>query len=355
MKLIQLIVLTYLALISCTPSVSKTKEKLSPKEEKVIADFSYLKRKLADLPTSGRTDRRPWDGYYWPKIKGGIYARLFGVPLSPAEKLQAVFPQSQILKSAATEPDSETAAWAGICNGVAEAAVDIDIPSETVVYKNVEFKPYELKAIAGQLLANGNGSYVFLGARNNGAAIPVDPSGRPIFPVVRDTNPGAFHIFLASQIGITKRPMFIDTQIDDVVLAWPVFEYSAVGPATLTASETILAKKHNPYAASYVKFTTTLKMSDSHQTVVSAPNTFNTKEKQYSYILELNNENKIIGGEWLDPLDHPDFIYGRNVDFNWKTVAGASDLEAILSSTERKPFDPTPLLNHPDNKVPLPY
>lgn len=337
---------------SCTKTdnLSKTKEIINSGEKTSLSSLSATESRLSNLPKSGRAAIRPWNGFYWPYAKGGMFRRVLGEK-SPMEKWAAVFPTSPLLEPDRAEKTPSGEWWFGFCNSVAEASVTVPEPLEVVTYKNVAFYPHDVKAIYARIFSRLATSKppVLVGTRNLHSSSPVDNNGRPTELEARDLNPGSFHILLANQLGNLKKPILMDIRDDDVVLIFPAFQFSSqiVGPVTDKKTLKLLRKYASSEAKNFFEVKTQVEFSDSHLTLVSNPKNLNTVKASYFYYLETDREGKIVGGEWKKNTAHPDFIYYRDLT-GWERTAGGIELTELLTKGLKAQYDPSKHLQHPD-------
>lgn len=301
-----------------------------------------------------------WSGYYWPNYVGGLgfryndpyfpkgkwskslsYVRSkpsSGVPLdyfSPSEKYDLVMgvspeeagsltTQQWNLASAEFKQTGKVETWQGICNGWAAASISFIAPQRPVVIPSargdITFQVEDIKALGSLLFAAGQFESVFNGFRCN----EEHPSGdgeHSDKPECFDINPADWHLLVTHQLGMKKKPFIIDYIQSKEVWNKPVVGYAVSyfnikrrGETSDNFQDVVVPAKrviaYRRYRAKDAAFMVGVKMralllfganEDSHvgQTL---------KTVEYQYLLELDENYKIIGGEW-ETENHPDFAW----------------------------------------------
>lgn len=350
-----------LFLVSCGKQrgqVSTLFEKWSEKNDPNRMNASYI-YKLSELPMSGQLDRKPWSDYYWPSVGGGIayrwndisdsfnyslYSKLqilqMSIPerykLSPAEKFD-------ILRGDYTFPlvhkERERTRlvkdhWEGLCHGWASASFNYVEPMFVELINddgvNIPFASSDVKA----LLALYNAYYsksetIILGGRCNNKILEnfkIDD-----IDDCRDINAASFHIVLSNEIGIKKQGFVADLTVYLEVWNHPIYSFTSkiikekneatAGAAFGTVKEIdietqiIYVIEINPY---YISLDDKQPMST----------------KLYSYRLELDVNDNIIGGVWYSK-EHPDFLWRSAKN---DTFTGDFELLNKLYKKSQNPF-----------------
>ena len=299
-------------------------EAWNPTNAPLRMDPSYVAN-LDRLPLSGRLSVMPWTDTYWPSNRGGISQRWYTnnpqnfsyqppsadqvrnmsndqlAQLSPAEKYDIYMGRYDYptVKSERARTSPNLASWEGLCHGWAPASYLFSEPGAVTLAGvggvGVPFGSSDVKALITYTQALLNQSPVRgLGARCDTSDLNS--------PACRDANAGAFHVVLANQIGIRQQSFLIDINRDYQVWNQPITSYTSQvrgyqnpspGAAIGTVREA-LVESSVTYAV------------ESNPTWRAAATAFNTKN--YSYRLELNSNNDIIGGEWFS-ADRPDFLW----------------------------------------------
>jgi hypothetical protein len=320
-----------------------------------------LSYKLSSLPSSGSVDQVPWPGSYWPAYLDSInhrwagagtesaaakYGRAFGVSgvekqvssgfgIGMCSSCRTCFSHSQCkskVEACARRPGETLGrcipTWWGVCHAWAPAAILEPEPAGPVTTGGVTFNVNDIKALI--TLAYNKTDYKFVSLRCNENAskgeVRYDAYGRPTGDDVecRDTNPGTFHVVLANYVGIRRESFVEDRVFDYEVWNQPVLSYKVLEEQPVSAAE---ANKLVGASGSTYKFNTDAKSFHRMKVQVvwvkeaeAAPATDRALVPQvtkysgvdtYSYVLELDGQGKIIGGEWLgtSKKDHPDFLW----------------------------------------------
>lgn len=288
------------------------------------------------LPLSGQIEGEPWSDTYWPSYQGGIAQRWYGnsslnqfeytphsheeashlslaelAGLSPAEKydLYTGSPRDGLLDHERRRVGPSDAPWEGLCHGWAAASLTFSEPKPLLAKGPnglvIPFGAADLKALLSLAQGNyGTTPVQFLGSRCK-SDLQRDPEAS-MSPPCRDTNAGSFHLVLANRIGLRKKGFVMDVTRDREVWNHPVFAYRSriestrfpsPGAAPGTDLEIVVTTEVD-YTIETLPSWTSL--------VGTAGNDSRTGE--YRYVLEIDGEGSIIGGEWLQE-DRPDFLW----------------------------------------------
>lgn len=325
-----------------------------------LEDFFNVtfERRYLKLPLVGEVDPMPWPSGYWPTHLDGINHEWSSGSASPAEKYARAFGldtqtfmnqvsevngvlSKKSRKACATNEDCSALndgsvcgkrkgelsgycipAWFGICHAWAPAAILEPEPKCSAVVNGVEFKPMDIKALLTEVYDGSDIPTVFTGARFNGVGNETrDQFGRHPDPRYRDLGAGFFHIAIANLLGKLKTSFIVDAAVGREVWNQPVRGYQILEetPMTLEHGATthfgVKEYPFNPAAASLVyvvtRFTWVVESLEDGALVLTQDPSRYTKSADYSYLLELNEDNEIIGGEWVDKSlsEHPDFLW----------------------------------------------
>lgn len=294
-----------------------------------------FERVFAALPKNGNLDKKPWSDSYWPTKAGGLGQRWNDssisdddnfkykpyafqslrtmsqaelAKLSPAEKFDILtgsydYPLLNYERGR-TRPDAE--GWEGLCHGWASAAMNFEEP-KSVAVKNqhgivIPFGAADVKALLDLYSGNFNSArYYFVADRCN-----IDISEHPEAannPECRDVNAGTFHLVLTNKLGIQKDGFVADITRDLQVWNQPIHSFS---------TEIVSEKEGaSPGAAPGTTREVTVKTQMGYivesGTEWDAGASYNYA-REYDYRLELNANDQIIGGTWLEE-GRPDFIW----------------------------------------------
>jgi hypothetical protein len=278
------------------------------------------------LPLTGslRDSATIWSDSYWPRNEGGIARRWQDISgrvkykllsekearaltaeeirkLSPAEKFDLLqddysfsFTRKIKRQNPLNRPD-----WEGICHGWSQASVHHpQFQSRTLKNsegKEIEFASSDIAGIISYYYARvGGGKIRMLGRRCR------ENEGNTSIKCT-DMNAGAFHIVLTNLIR-EKKSLIMD--LDPYKHVW---NYPILGYETRVLEE----KKPSPQAAHgtvrELLISTKLYFAQETGPEWNPPVRVEGK-KDYWYWLELDKDDRIIGGEWSD-TNHPDFAW----------------------------------------------
>ncbi len=327
----------------------------------------------------------PWTDSYWPTYAGQI-ANRYNDPnyngamiwkynydyliqnlgrggveeMSPAEKYDLLMGDSsftltkKMIYAGAPYADAEgkVETWFGLCHGWAAASFMLDRPSRAVNVKapdgrSITFTPSDLKALSTLLWANGSGRTKFIGGRCNEKKPERDDGMRETRPDCFDTNPATWHLSVVNQIGVNKRSFVMDASAGYEVWNQPVFgyQYRYINPNTDKSGDKLSQMKvrlrdlkndayaehrspNTEYVVKVVMSVTYVTEDEPSELLTDGPENDIYRAVNYTYDLELDRDDNIIGGEWHGSL-HPDFL--------WVPVRGAkasSQGDAWLKSRE---------------------
>lgn len=315
--------------------------------------------------TQGSVSQRPWSDSYWPYYTGILANRYadrsfprsrkweenndyilknLGLGdvenLSPAEKYDLLLGNKDFSLTKAMLQESgsmrgengEVEAWMGICHGWAAAAIMLDRPSKKIEVTTpngtkIPFYPSDIKALASLLWANAEAPNRFIGGRCDEKNPRKDRRGRPINLDCLDSNPATWHLAVVNQLGFEKRSFVMDATYDYQVWNHPLvsYKYSYVNPRTgenVDSLQKALVKrvdfpedKYRTVRArgtdSIVGINMILQYAAENSPVARDRDNESydvTSTVRYQYDLELDQDGRIIGGEW-HTLTHPDFLW----------------------------------------------
>jgi hypothetical protein len=222
--------------------------------------------------------------------------------------------------------------WMGYCHGWSPASFMMARPTQAISVLAADgrtvipFYPDDIKALATLLWAKGYTSVKHISSRCH-AKLPPDGDRRITQPECLDTNPGTWHLSLVNQIGVSRRSFIFDKTYDYEVWTHPLlsYKYSYFNPVTKIVTDSlseatvpIQSFQNDPFSqyrsnqTSYVagvalEFTYLTETAPSH----SNNDTSNEDSRiamRYIYDLELDSDQRIIGGEWYHNA-HPDFLF----------------------------------------------
>jgi len=334
------------------------------------------------LPLKGdvtATSEKGWSSSYWPRTRGYIAERWqnpsetgvlkfkhYRLPtpyeiqamspdqinlLSPAEKFDIARGRLDLPTQAALtkdDPDPKTDWWRGLCNGWTLASVNVNEP-KPIVYENkrmnlkIPLNSGDIKGLLSYYYSYDRSPSHYIGKScRSGKKFLFDIDGS-----CKDVNAAAFHIALTNELGIKKNPLAMDR--DPSVQVWnqPFVKYETVVDRVESRD---ISKKATDGTRREVYVTTTVTFAneqykidpseiaegrtrefyedDTHSHATAYP-VLGTPEQEYGtavykYVLELDANDRIIGGDWIDGSDrHPDLIWVQ--DFNLPKVGYDKD------------------------------
>lgn len=294
------------------------------------------------LSSQGSIPDQLWSDTYWPSQEGGAAWRWQfgkakdskGIPtnphfyklnspqklsrmtdeqinqLSPAEKYDIAtgrFDYPTVRKEMnRTHPGKEK--WAGLCHAVAIVTSFYKEPQNTPVLaklpdgtqRTIQFYSSDIKALLA-LAADRGGYYP---TPSSGARCRSSNSNSA---ECWDMNPATFYIVTTNVVGILKSPLLLDVDPGPEVWNSVIKSYSSV----LTRKQGI-SPNAAPGTAREVRVDMTVKHTIGAQPAKKAIGaTFSSSV--YSFTLELDAYDNIIGGEWISKL-RPDFVWTANPD-----------------------------------------
>uniref|UniRef100_H3G521 Transglutaminase elicitor n=1 Tax=Phytophthora ramorum TaxID=164328 RepID=H3G521_PHYRM len=323
----------------------------------IECNFNVLK----DSYSSAVCDVLPWSGDYWPSYKDGINFVWKDGDASPAEKYATAFgleaasfkdsislstgvlSESYEGSTCASDSDCDSLGdgslcgiregetsgyciptWVGICHAWAAAAMFEAEPKCDVVKNNVTFHSVDMKALISQLYDGAAIDVVFTGARFNGPDTPeeLDEYGRYVDAARKDINPAFFHIAAANILGKQHQTFIVDVSSNSEVWNQPVQKYEFLETEIIIDTAEACGKHFG--TTSYPFNSAMVQLAQVKTTVTWAVEAYvdgplvSTGDvdnylvsNEYEYLLELDANDAIIGGEWVGDSKeaHPDFLW----------------------------------------------
>ncbi len=261
-------------------------------------------------------------------------------------------------KAAQWEIDNHNRAqpnWYGHCNGTGVSVSRYQNPVRNVTRPKgcaagsagcTEFTPADIRALLSEMNMNAKAKFI---SGNRCRLANAELVKRPILranPQVMDecddVNPGSFHVGLVNFLGRAKQPIVFDEHQDEEVWNYPIYAYDYASEGPWTEDQAVAGLRNsikdangnslfpamdswifNPRARSFIRITMNVYYRDATFDFTGAGTKPDPKKNTYEYILELDDSDRIIGGEWMgasrayDPnftMDttrryHPDFIW----------------------------------------------
>lgn len=292
-------------------------------------EFSLLWSELERFKSGAAIpERKPYLDSWYPQSKGGTD---IGGALKRYDK---AFYNSQA-KAALWEATQHSggAAWAGHCDGTSAASIRYQNPRLEVrrpagcdpanTSGCTVFSPSDIRALLTEISMNAKAKFL-AGERCEKRAAdfgqePFPRSQPERMDACGDANPASFHAGVINFLGRMKQPLIFDFTAAQEVWNFPIYSYSYQASATLTPAQAMTEMGlsgsnwiFNPAASVLRKITMTLHYRESQFDLNGAgtvPSELNSKT--YTYILEFDAQEKLVGGEWSggSRLDHPDFLW----------------------------------------------
>ena len=291
---------------------------------------------LFELPLSGSIDAPPWSGSYWPKHKGGIAYRWMVdeshdfdlldmeeidsadpdtiAMLSPAEKYDLYVGNQHwaLTHRALAESRPTEATWTGYCHGWASASAEYPEPEPVTVTTpdgiEIPFGSSDIKALLsyfrGEILRS---TYV-------GHDWSVQPrvmgsvcgSQMPSDAACHDVNPGALHLALANRVGVQGRNLFLDVEPRFERWNQPIYRYqSKFLTSRLPSDNAAQGTVEEIIVQTRVEWTA--EIEPSWDPVLGSSGQAMHSEL-YEYTLELDEAQRVIGGQWVTKLEPGGYI-----------------------------------------------
>lgn len=260
------------------------------------------------LPALGEASFLPRSGYWYPESKQGLNTT------DVLTKYDYAFNQGKNLAySWEAQNRHSQVSWHGHCNGYAASALRHREPKHDVQVGDVIFTRKDIKALLTSIYMGVR--YRFLGGRR----CEHDPT-KPLLPDDRqacdDINAALFHVVLANWVGVRKQAIIFDRNADFQVWNFPLYGYqSQATPITAQQAMQHLGYSNssytvNPQATRFLHVSTTVFYADAVNEGEVLDHTEEALEN-YKYVLELDDEGRIIGGEWTlaSRSWRPDFLW----------------------------------------------
>jgi len=349
-------------------------------------NFSHLgasyEYELASLPRQGEAQTIPWAGWYWATAADAInyrwdgpttdsptakYAKAFGI--NPKKLENALSKKSGIdsrrgrarpctRDSQCNSNNGEVCAkrhgkgrglciptWFGQCHAWAPAAIMEPEPEHAVTYNGVNFKVQDIKALITYVYNNVDTDQLADRCNTNSPDVTYDEYGRPESVKCRDTNAGSFHIIATNWLGLQGKSFVEDRVWDDEVWNQPMRGYNIRKQDQV--SEAQAAQLMGVQGATYVFNSNAVSfyhviMDVEYITESGASTDGNLNEDHYTnidtveYLLELDGQGRIIGGEWIDNAPHADFLWvptskAGDVRLGWRYKIEYAKVKQILN------------------------
>ena len=289
-----------------------------------------LENKLDLLPQSFEISKLPGTDWNWPLKEGGIlnrwavkkqndrypynffsYEELKNVDLSqlsPSEKFDLYLENNdwtfskKIKKLQANLSDSDFKTQLAF----SETILKFKNPHPTFIEGknslNIPFGSSDIKALlfASVLLQEKTNTKII----GSPCKIVFDKGDAKDFEQCEGLNPGSFHILLTNYIGLRSQGIIVDLKRDKKLELRPVIGFVSnfqdiVGAFSSSASK---KTKKEILVTTFIKF-----IEPRIPKWISEPSSSSRGYESYTYTLELDENNNIIGGTWIS-FGRPDFV-----------------------------------------------
>jgi len=344
---------------------SKLNEKLSPSEKYDLLvgnhDFNFTKAILEELD---------FRASHKPSFVSSNSSSTKDTEIDPDDNHESSRFSEDKRKNGFTvwrDSSSHYAYWSGICDGWSPASIYLPRPVKPVTVKSfdgspITFYPDDLKALGSYLFARTNTPY-FASMQYSFAGQACREKGKPKLnhdgkvedSACNDLDPGVWHLALVNRIGVDKTGFIMDVDNNVKINNHPVFYYELeyFNPKTGkigSLKDSIIARAEmrdsfenyrDPKAKSLVGVRSKVKMSfyiwaeDHHELTSDSVSEDKTKDEEYTYDLELDEDGKILGGEWGDRSNEngEKSRYAKQPDFIWMAPLHQLPYSQMSSST----------------------
>ena len=270
--------------------------------------------------------------------------------------------------------------WFGLCHAWVPAAMLEDRPLHSVTYKGVTFHTGDIEAL--MIAAYNRVSAEMIGGRCNDKEVKRDEQGRAEDVRCRDTNPGTLHLIMTNYLGLHNLAFAEDRTYNYEVWNQPVVEYkvTSLDEVTLQEAAEAVGQKvpaaeegeapleaveyvHNPDAKFFYKVAASMTyITESDESDEPADQSRYERTDRYTYILELDENREIIGGEWTgySRKKHPDFLWNpRRAYMSSVPNLRLEDIRQLIELAREPlgpemPIDTTPVTFKAETPVEIP-
>ena len=244
--------------------------------------------------------------------------------------------------------------WWGLCHAWVPAAILAAEPQHDVTINGVTFTVSDIKALL--IAMYDRSSAHMLGGRCNDYEIERDEAGRPLNEDCRDTNAGSFHVVITNMLGKMKRSFAEDRTIGYQVWNQPILGYQTKKEQELTEEEVMDKLGHagekfhdvfnSPDAVKWVYFEMDVDYLSESNADVDGPLIANigtyTHTDHYKYIIEIDANDEIVGGEWVSYDTIPDFLWLPIRSYGGNPQMSLAKVEHLLELS-REDVQPEPI------------
>ena len=241
-------------------------------------------------------------------------SRSAGPPRARAQDANDYSDDGNCSKRAGQEEGRCTPGWFGICHGWAPYAISESAALKPVVRKapdgtEIIFFPGDIEGLMSMLYTNRATRFLSSRCNKDESKITYDASGRVLEGECRDMNAGSFHILATNMMGLRNKGFVIDQTWDDEVWNQPAYGFQVKNAEY----------KYNTLAVRFFEVVLDFSfVEESRPEKVNHVYSDFLTTRTYSYVLEADQDGRILGGEWTGESRkiHPDFA--------WWPVEGSS-------------------------------
>jgi hypothetical protein len=298
----------------------------NPVNDPSILDIqNQYEYRISALPHQGTIQTPPWSETYWATYLGSINYRWnastptgYGYrppsreealmmndselrQLAPSEKFDLFLGRYDypLVQEARLYSNPRAKVWSGICDGWSIAAIQFSEPNAVTLLNPdgiaVPFGSSDIKGLLSYIAA----IHFNAGSRQVGRKCGIWPFSSGC----SDINAGSLHVIFTNLIGLQKKPFVIEIDSGRPIWNQPAYSYqyemigSALSPLTGRGVQ----------IRAFLRYTDELEQS--HWEPVVGTDAFASDVLELNYILDLNENDEIIGGNWMSPSDRPDFAW----------------------------------------------
>lgn len=214
--------------------------------------------------------------------------------------------------------------WWGLCHAWVPAAMLEKQPQNSVEANGVTFYPGDIEALI--IAAYHRSAADMIGDRCNDKDVERDEQGRVSDLACRDTNPGTLHLIATNYLGLNSRSFAEDRTFNYEVWNQPVVSFEVVSMDEVSVEEALTELEVEPDEAGtflngyhfnegavslYSVAMTLTYLTESEASETANDSRDFERNDHYTYILEVDADGEIIGGEWTGDSKeaHPDFLW----------------------------------------------
>jgi hypothetical protein len=276
---------------------------------------------FSKLPTQATLKTIPWSETYWPSYRGSINLRWYApepdgfnytpptleqVKVMSLEQLKTLSPSEKydlfmghydypLWHEVSRYANPHAGEFTGLCDGWSIAAIQYREPDAVTVANPdgilIPFGASDVKALmtfASEFHSRRQTVQV-------GTSCQANCTGM---------NAGALHVILSNQIGIMNQGFVTERQVIDEQWNQPVYAYESKEVGSAPSN---VAGAHGVLMHTVLHYTEDLDLS--YYEPVSGTNRFHSNKVAMDYVLDLNDQNQIVGGTYLPNSDRVGYFW----------------------------------------------